>query len=321
MWKFAIILAFAIAMSIPVHAEETGDETENGDAMAECSICRKEECPPASDCRAGLVLDRCGCCNVCGRIEGEKCDNYTLPLEYKDRYGFCGDNMACLLRNDMEDLDINEALCYCKKPGAVCGTDLRTYASVCKLRQEAIQRGDDEVTVKEWGPCETHPIISSAPENVTANIHDDLALSCEARGYPIPSLIWEFESAATGKKTKLPGDDQMIALQVRGGPEPYMISSWIQILRVRSTDAGIFSCTVVSKKGIVRAEGTVTVAKRVKIKSQPKTAAPTTPVPAPLPVSTAANYNNGARLNFKKSNPGLNKSRSARKQPVYEPSG
>lgn len=104
MWKFAIILAFAIAMSIPVHAEETGDETENGDAMAECSICRKEECPPASDCRAGLVLDRCGCCNVCGRIEGEKCDNYTLPLEYKDRYGFCGDNMACLLRNDMEDL-------------------------------------------------------------------------------------------------------------------------------------------------------------------------------------------------------------------------
>lgn len=105
---------------------------------------------------------------------------------------------------------------------------------MCKLRQEAIQRGDDEVTVKEWGPCETRnakptrnkdisfllfdyfrwmdavpanvdPIISSAPENVTANIHDDLALSCEARGYPIPSLIWEFESAATGKKTKLPG--------------------------------------------------------------------------------------------------------------------
>lgn len=53
----------------------------------------------------------------------------------------------------------------------------------------------------------------------------------------------------------------MIALQVRGGPEPYMISSWIQILRVRSTDAGIYSCTVVSKKGIVRAEATVQVPK------------------------------------------------------------
>ena len=53
----------------------------------------------------------------------------------------------------------------------------------------------------------------------------------------------------------------MIALQVRGGPEPYMVSSWIQILRVRPSDAGVYSCTVVSKKGIVRAEATVTVAK------------------------------------------------------------
>lgn len=37
----------------------------------------------------------------------------------------------------------------------------------------------------------------------------------------------------------------MIALQVRGGPEPYMVSSWIQILRVRLTDAGVYSCLVV----------------------------------------------------------------------------
>lgn len=111
MWKFAIIYSLAllvIAASVAeVKAGETVDETtdlDDDEAMGECGICRKEECPPASDCRAGLVLDRCGCCNVCGRIEGEKCDNYTLPLQYKDRYGFCGDNMACLLRNDMEDL-------------------------------------------------------------------------------------------------------------------------------------------------------------------------------------------------------------------------
>jgi hypothetical protein len=106
MWKFAIILlAFVIAASIEANANETVDETDLDDeATSDCGICRKDECPPASDCRAGLVLDRCGCCNICGRIEGEKCDNYTLPLQYKDRYGFCGDNMACLLRNDLEDL-------------------------------------------------------------------------------------------------------------------------------------------------------------------------------------------------------------------------
>ena len=93
MWKFAIILAVA---TTSLAAGQT--------VLDECGICRKEECPPSTDCRAGLVLDKCGCCSVCGRIEGEKCDNYTLPLPYKDLYGFCGDNMACLLRNDLEDL-------------------------------------------------------------------------------------------------------------------------------------------------------------------------------------------------------------------------
>lgn len=94
MWKFAITLAIVVTTSLA--AGQT--------ILDECGTCRKEECPPATDCRAGFVLDKCGCCNVCGRIEGEKCDNYTLPLPYKDYYGFCGDNMACLLRNDLEDM-------------------------------------------------------------------------------------------------------------------------------------------------------------------------------------------------------------------------
>lgn len=120
--------------------------------------------------------------------------------------------------------DIIESVCACKKEGAVCGTDGRTYASVCRLKQESASQPD--VTVKEWSPCETGstlsdlqtvprhlsrlirfaaPVISSRPENATASINDDLVLGCEVRGYPIPSLIWEFESALTGRKMKLPG--------------------------------------------------------------------------------------------------------------------
>lgn len=248
----------------------------------QCNHCDKNDCPPVDNCRAGVVMDSCGCCSICGRLEGERCDNYTLQaLAEKDRYGFCGDNMACLLRNDLDDSDESEALCYCKREGAVCGTNGRTYSSVCRLRLETSLNDEETaaVGVAEWGPCETQPTISSAPENVTANVNDDLALSCEVRGYPIPSLIWEFESASTGKKIKLPGDDQMIALQVRGGPEPYMVSSWIQILRVRPSDAGVYSCTVVSKKGIVRAEAAVTVAKRTKtttVKPNLKSSPPST---------------------------------------------
>ena len=50
--------------------------------------------------------------------------------------------------------DIIESVCVCKKEGAVCGTDGRTYASVCKLKQESVSSQSD-VTVKEWSPCET----------------------------------------------------------------------------------------------------------------------------------------------------------------------
>lgn len=68
-----------------------------------CGACIKDECPPSEHCRAGLVPDRCGCCMVCGRLEGEKCDNRTLTNR-EPHYGSCGHNLACLLREDLEDL-------------------------------------------------------------------------------------------------------------------------------------------------------------------------------------------------------------------------
>ena len=36
-------------------------------------------------------MDKCGCCQVCGRTEHELCD--LNPGEGK--YGICGDNLAC----------------------------------------------------------------------------------------------------------------------------------------------------------------------------------------------------------------------------------
>lgn len=95
MWKLLAILLGVTLLSCLVAGQTVLDQ---------CGVCRQEDCPPSTDCRAGLVLDRCGCCQMCGRLEGEKCDNYTLPLPEKDRYGFCGDNLACLLRNDLEDM-------------------------------------------------------------------------------------------------------------------------------------------------------------------------------------------------------------------------
>lgn len=62
------------------------------------------------------------------------------------------------------------------------------------------------------------------------------------------------------------GDDQMIALQVRGGPESYMISSWIQLLKLRPSDVGTYTCIVSNKKGEIRASSTVSVNKVIKNK-------------------------------------------------------
>jgi len=68
--------------------------------LDQCGFCDVEACAPMGICAAGITLDPCGCCFVCGRVEGEKCDNYTLPLAQKNQYGFCGESMACLLRTD-----------------------------------------------------------------------------------------------------------------------------------------------------------------------------------------------------------------------------
>ena len=70
--------------------------------------CDKSNCHSVDNCPAGIVMDSCNCCSVCGRLEGEKCDNYTLPLASGGGYGLCGDNMACLLRNN--DLDDSVSL-------------------------------------------------------------------------------------------------------------------------------------------------------------------------------------------------------------------
>jgi Kazal-type serine protease inhibitor domain len=49
---------------------------------------------------------------------------------------------------------VPEALCVCENESPVCGSDGRTYSSMCKLRQEANLRNVD-LSVAEWGPCES----------------------------------------------------------------------------------------------------------------------------------------------------------------------
>lgn len=54
-----------------------------------------------------------------------------------------------------------------------------------------------------------------------------------------------------------PGDDLYVAVQVRGGPEPFMVTSWVQIVDLRPTDIGIYTCVATNSEGEARASAKV----------------------------------------------------------------
>nr|CAD7442309.1 unnamed protein product [Timema bartmani] len=181
----------------------------------------------------------------------------------------------------------------------------------------------------------TVPWIISGPQDIGSSLGQGLALDCEVKGYPIPSIHWEFK-ADDGTSRMLPiprlqcilpptsislqnslfhvsceleplqgisaqsfsdeivrffvsfdnvglttnnlsvalikedsqywvfdshgrGDDLYMAVQVRGGPEPYMATSWVQIVSLRHKDTGTYTCVATNTEGVVRASAQVGV--------------------------------------------------------------
>jgi len=229
----------------------------------DCPECHKDQCPkPGAWCPQGLVPDICGCCpqGVCGLAEGQKCFNASLsrvlPVASR-KYGVCGANLHCLLRSDLKFRDEPEALCYCKETQEACGSDNRTYETVCQMNEVSVRSGNT-VYLKHWGPCRSVPWVTSGPEDVAGTLHQGLALDCEVKGYPIPGVYWEFR-AENGSTRVLPSDDQYVAVQVRGGPEPFMVTTWVQIVDLRPSDTGIYTCVASNSEGEARASAKVGV--------------------------------------------------------------
>merc|ERR1711872_802029 len=72
--------------------------------------------------------DRCGCCQVCARREGELCDD-------KATFGTCGDNLECQYQPEAE-----ESICVCRQTQEICGSDGITYDTPCQ-NEESVKRG------------------------------------------------------------------------------------------------------------------------------------------------------------------------------------
>ncbi|KAK6474746.1 kazal-type serine protease inhibitor domain-containing protein 1-like [Huso huso] len=195
-----------------------------------CGDCQLDLCPAApSSCPAGVVLDECGCCKECGNVEGQICD----PDGKQRFYGRCGEGLECVKDSSRTP----EPQCMCLSGDTVCGSDGRTYKNECRLR-EASYGGVANLSVKQQGPCSTVPLISCAPRDLQNYTGNDIIFGCEVSAYPMAHLGWRKK----GKETFLPGDDAHISVQVRGGPQRYGITGWLQIQGVTKSDEGVYTC-------------------------------------------------------------------------------
>ena len=58
---------------------------------------------------------------------------------------------------------------------------------------------------------------------------------------------------AQKNETVISGDDQSISIQMRGGPEPMMVTSWAQIMSLDPSYIGIYHCIATNTEGSVAA--------------------------------------------------------------------
>lgn len=124
---------------------------------------RRQVCPQVCDasqcfdlapaCDYGQVKDECGCCVVCAAGEGQVCgDGSSTSLP-------CGDGLRCdsVLGTDGS----LHSACVCTSSGPVCGSDGRTYPSICRLRAEnsrAQSSGTPPLIFIQRGHCDSGTI-------------------------------------------------------------------------------------------------------------------------------------------------------------------
>ncbi|XP_062873669.1 serine protease HTRA1 [Trichomycterus rosablanca] len=135
-------------------------------------LCDRSRCPPAPDsCYFGVVKDACRCCTVCAASEGDPCG-----LRGRAR---CGEGLRC----DRAPAAAGERArkCVCVSAGPVCGSDGRTYPSVCRLRAENRRaersRAPAIITVQK-GACESgsqNPSSMRYKFNFIADVVDKIA--------------------------------------------------------------------------------------------------------------------------------------------------
>ncbi|KYM95018.1 Kazal-type serine protease inhibitor domain-containing protein 1 [Cyphomyrmex costatus] len=214
-----------------------------------CIECGYYRCPEnPGKCLLGSVPDPCGCCpetGLCARLLGEPCWNASIPLlSPKSRNdGYCARNYLCELRSDLQEKDTPQAACVCMEQSPACGSNNETYSTPCALHEEAMKlRNSSSLRLQHLGPCESRPWILSTLEDVVSPFGQRVALNCEAKGFPVPDIFWEFHSADGKRVLKLPGEEHQAIIHTSDGPEPLMRTSWMQLARLDEEHMGMYYC-------------------------------------------------------------------------------
>lgn len=231
----------------------------------ECRSCNPENCPAPVDCLAGIVRDVCGCCDVCGKEEFELCDHPAVLYARRptpasrSHHGRCGDNLECRVRTDLDRNREPEAICYCRTEDVICGSDGVTYDNPCQFKASATLAKDiRKITVARKGPCSSVPVILSPPDNTRNVPGSNIALMCEAKGFPVPNIEWTW-TRVDGQIVYLPSDDLHISVNTRGGPERWQITGWLQILDLKRQHEGDYTCIAQNDRGITQASARINV--------------------------------------------------------------
>ncbi|XP_023485465.1 insulin-like growth factor-binding protein-like 1 isoform X1 [Equus caballus] len=229
-----------------------------GGRRPECGPCSPERCPAPGRCAApGIAArDECGCCARCLGPEGARCGGRAGAR--------CGPGLVCASRAAGTAPE-GTGLCVCAQRGAVCGSDGRSYPSVCALRlraQHAPRAHPGHLHKARDGPCEFAPVVVLPPRSVHNVTGTQAHLSCKVRAVPAPVITWRKVTQSpegTQVLEDLPGDHVNIAVQVQGGPSDHEARAWILIHPLRKEDEGVYQCHSANVVGEAQSHGTVTV--------------------------------------------------------------
>ncbi len=93
-------------------------------------------------------------------------------------------------------------------------------------------------------------VILEDPLSLNVTITDSFSLSCEAEGFPVPSIVW----LLNGTEIQLPnitifsgsGSGDSIPIQVTERVAVRSISSRLDVAMAMTNDSGSYSCSIVS---------------------------------------------------------------------------